>query len=283
MVRKLKFHDAQLYKDMDEHEDAPVWVWQFHSLWKFNKRVPKILVIDEAELNLKVVTDSLNKTYQHKNQEMLEFLIKNADLVVLADATLSQETVGVFKLIDPRAKWFVQENAYRSNSGALVRNHDTMESIISCCVNDLNAGKVLAIPSGSLSKLDEFREAVCKRLPSKLHLTHKTFNSKTPGRESDFKRGLDKALGFEFTMLLYTASMGVGVEYTLENHVDKRYLLVNYNLVGSDGYLQLLGRVRSPKDNTVEMYISKPSRKECFPTSRESVKFQINADIKANK
>jgi hypothetical protein len=49
-----------------------------------------------------------------------------------------------------------------------------------------------------------------------LHLQHKTFNSKTPGRENDFKKGLDAALGFDFTMLLYTASMGVGVEYTLE-------------------------------------------------------------------
>ena len=82
-------------------------------------------------------------------------------------------------------------------------------------------------------------------------------------------------------MLLYTASMGVGVEYTLE-HVDKRYLLVNYNLVGADGYLQLLGRVRSPKSKTVEMFISKSSRKqsERLPTTRDAVKRQIDAGAK---
>ena len=91
-------------------------------------------------------------------------------------------------------------------------------------------------------------------------------------------------LGIEFTMLLYTGSMGVSVEYTLE-HVDKRYLLVNYNLVGADGYLQLNGRTRTTKEKTVEMFIAKPSRKqsELLPVSRETVKKQIDDDIKASK
>ena len=284
MVRKLKIHGAQLYKDMDKHEEAPVWVWQFHSLSKFNKRAPRIIVLDEAELNRKVFTDGLNKTYQHKNQEMLEYLIQHADLVIVADATLSQETITVLSMIDPKGKWFIQENTLQSNTGAIVRNHETLESIMNRCVRDLIAGKVLAVPCGSLSKLDKFRDEVIHRLPKSLAIKYKTYNSKTPGREKDFTKGLDEALGFEFTMLLYTASMGVGVEYTLE-HVDKRYLLVNYNLVGADGYLQLLGRIRTPKDKTVEMFIEKPSRKqsEWLPTTRDAVKKQINAEIKANK
>jgi hypothetical protein len=229
MVRKLKHHGAQLYKDMEKYDEAPIWVWQFHSLRKFDKKVPKILVIDEAELNRKVFTDSLNKTYQHSNQGMLEVLIENADLVVVTDATLSEDTIGVLSKIDPKGKWFIQENLFQSNTGARVRNHDTLESIMNRCVGDLIAGKVLAVPSGSLSKLDKFRDEVISRLPENIRIKYKTFNSKTPGREKDFAKGLDEALGVEFTMLLYTASMGVGVEYTLE-HVDKRYLLVNYNL-----------------------------------------------------
>ena len=284
MVRKLKHHGAQLYKDMDEHEQAQVWVWQFHSLRKFNKRVPNILVIDEAELNRKVYTDSLNTTHQHKNQETLEFLITNADIVIVADATLSPDTVTVLGMIDPKGKWFVQENTFQSNTGAIVRNHDTLKSIKNRCVMDLSAGKVLTIASGSLSKLDKFREEVFKCLPESLTIKHKTFNSKTPGREKDFAKGLDEALGVEFTILLYTGSMGVGVEYTLD-HVDKRYLLVNYNLVGDDGYLQLLGRARGPKDKTVEMFIAKPSRKksEWLPTTRDAIKRQIDDEIKANR
>ena len=180
MVRKLKHHGAQLYKDMDEHEQAQVWVWQFHSLRKFNKRVPNILVIDEAELNRKVYTDSLNTTHQHKNQETLEFLITNADIVIVADATLSPDTVTVLGMIDPKGKWFVQENTFQSNTGTIVRNHDTLKSIKNRCVMDLSAGKVLTIASGSLSKLDKFREEVFKCLPESLTIKHKTFNSKTP-------------------------------------------------------------------------------------------------------
>jgi hypothetical protein len=283
MVRKLKHHGAQLYKDMEKYDEAPIWVWQFHSLRKFDKKVPKILVIDEAELNRKVFTDSLNKTYQHSNQGMLEVLIENADLVVVTDATLSEDTIGVLSKIDPKGKWFIQGNTFQSNAGVVVRSHDTLESIMNRCVVDLIAGKVLAVPSGSLSKLDKFRDEVISRLPENIRIKYKTFNSKTPGREKDFVKGLDEALGVEFTMLLYTASMGVGVEYTLE-HVDKRYLLVNYNLVGADGYLQLLGRVRSPKNKTVEMFISKSSRKqsEWLPTTRDAVKRQIDDEIKAN-
>ena len=143
----------------------------------------------------------------------------------------------------------------------------------------MNAGKVLAIPSGSLSKLDQFRDEVFKRLPKTVTVRHKTYNSKTPGREEDFEKGLDEALGIDFTMILYTCSMGVGVEYTLD-HVDKRYLLVNYNMVGADSYLQLLGRVRYPKDQTVETFISKPSSQQALPTTRESVKRQLDEDIR---
>jgi hypothetical protein len=284
MVRKLKIHGAQMYKDSNKYEDAPVWIWQFHSLWKFNKKVPKIVVIDEAELNVKVFTDSLNKNYQFKNQEMLEYLIQNADLVIVADATLSQHTVNVISKIDSTGTWFIQENTFKSNTGAIVRSHNTLESIKARCVMDLIAGKVLTIASGSLTKLDKFREDVCKCLPKNMLIKHKTFNSKTPGRDKDFEKGLDEALGIEFTMLLYTGSMGVGVEYTLE-HVDKRYLLVNYNLVGADGYLQLNGRTRTTKEKTVEMFIAKPSRKqsELLPVSRETVKKQIDDDIKASK
>ena len=242
------------------------------------------MVIDEAELNRKVYTDSLNTTHQHKNQETLEFLITNADIVIVADATLSPDTVTVLGMIDPKGKWFVQENTFQSNTGAIVRNHDTLKSIKNRCVMDLSAGKVLTIASGSLSKLDKFREEVFKCLPESLTIKHKTFNSKTPGREKDFAKGLDEALGVEFTILLYTGSMGVGVEYTLD-HVDKRYLLVNYNLVGDDGYLQLLGRARGPKDKTVEMFIAKPSRKksEWLPTTRDAIKRQIDDEIKANR
>ena len=282
MVRKLQVHHPQLYKDRDIIDDAPVWVWQFHSLWKFDKRSPRIVVIDEAELNLKVFTDTLNKTHQFQNQEMLEFLIKNADLVIVADATLNQNTIDVIRKIDPKGKWFVQNNEFRSNTGAVVRSHDTLESITNRCVADMTAGKVVAIPSGSLSKLEEFRKEVCKRLPETLHLKYKTYNSKTPGREEDFTKGLDQALEHDFTMLLYTGSMGVGVEYTLE-HVDKRYLLVNYNLVGADGYLQLLGRIRKPIDPTVEIFVAKPSLKQCLPTSREAIRKQIETDLKSNK
>ena len=150
MVRKLKIHGAQMYKDSNKYEDAPVWIWQFHSLWKFNKKVPKIVVIDEAELNVKVFTDSLNKNYQFKNQEMLEYLIQNADLVIVADATLSQHTVNVISKIDSTGTWFIQENTFKSNTGAIVRSHNTLESIKARCVMDLIAGKVLTIASGSL-------------------------------------------------------------------------------------------------------------------------------------
>ena len=284
MVRKLKHHGARLYRDMDKYDESPVWVWQFHSLWKFNKEVPRILVIDESELNRKVFTDDLNRIHQQKNQEMLEFLILCADVVIVADATLSQETVDVLSTIDPKGKWFIQENTFQSNTGAIVRNHDTLKSITNRCVRDMSASKVVTIASGSLSKLDEFREEVFKHLPTCLTVRYKTFNSRTPGRENDFVKGLDEALGVEFTMLLYTGSMGVGVEYTLE-HVDKRYILVNYNLVGADGYLQLLGRTRTPKDRTVEMFIANASRKQSawLPTSYDDVKRQIDAEIHANK
>jgi hypothetical protein len=233
MTRKNANHGAQSYQNADKYEDAPMWIWGWHSLCKYNKRAPRIIIIDEAELNRQVWTDNLNKSNQSTNQDMQEFLIKNADLVIVTDATLSEGTIDVISMIDPEAKWFIQENTFQSNTKSIVRNHDTLESITNRCVSDLVAGKVLSIPSGSLSKLDKFRDEVCKRLPTGINLKHKTFNSKTPGRERDFEKGLDEALKKEFTMLLYTGSMGVGVEYTLE-HVDKRYLLVNYNIVGAD-------------------------------------------------
>lgn len=281
MVRKLRAHGARLYKDQEKYESAPVWVWQFHSLWKFNRRVPKIVVIDEAELNRKTWTDSLNREKQHKNQEMLEFLIQQADLVLVMDATLSLETVDVIRGMDANSKWLIQENTFKSNLGAKVRVHRTQASITDRCIMDMSAGKVISISSGSLTQLDAFRECVFARLPVDLEVKHKTFNSKTPRRLEDFEKGLDKALGIEFTMLLYTGSMGVGVEYTL-SHVDKRFMLVNYNMIGADGYLQFLGRVRSPKDSTVEMFIQKPMRDTRLPVTRSAIISQISVEIEAN-
>ena len=78
--------------------------------------MPRILVIDEAELSRKVFNDDLNRIHQHKNQEMLEFLILCADVVIVADATLSQETIAVLSTIDPKGKWFNQENTFQSST-----------------------------------------------------------------------------------------------------------------------------------------------------------------------
>ena len=77
--------------------------------------------------------------------------------------------------------------------------------------------------------------------------------------------------------------MGVGVEYT-NIHVDKRYLLVNYNIIGADGYLQMLGRIRNPKDQTVEMFLQKPSKTKdtCLPTTLCAIKHKIEAAKRGN-
>ena len=195
MTRKLKVHGAELYTDKDKYDDAPISVWQFHSLWKYDKRAPKIIGLDETTLLRMVLTDTLNKDNQDSNHEMLEVLVKGADLVIVTCATLTQDTINVISMIDPKGKWFIQENTFRTNTGAAVRNHDTLESITNRCVNDLHSGKVLAIASGSLSKLDKFRDEVCERLPKPMQIKHKTFNSKTPGQDKDFEMGLDKALG----------------------------------------------------------------------------------------
>ena len=259
-----------------------VEVKQFHSLWKFNHVAPKILVIDEAELNRKVWTDQLNKIYQHRNQEMLELLVRNADLVLVMDATLTQETIDILSMMDPSGKWFVQENTFQSNKDATIHLHASEKSIISQCVSDMSIGKIVSVASGSLKKLDSFRAQVCALLPASLQVSHKTFNSKTPGKAEDFEVGLDKALGTTFTML-YTGCMGVGVEYTTK-YVDKRYVLVNYNIIGADGYLQMLGRVRNPIDQTVEMLIQKPIRTKdtWLPTTRRALRQKIEASKRGN-
>jgi len=258
-------------------------VKQFHSLWKFNHIAPNILILDEAELNRKVWTDQLNKTHQHKNQEMLEFLVQHADLVLVMDATLTQETIEVLSMMDPPGKWLVQENTFQSNKNVKARLHTTEKSIVSKCVSDMSSGKVVSVASGSLTKLDAFRNQVCALLPASLQVSHKTFNSKTPDKAQDFEVGLDVALGTTFTMLLYTGCMSVGVEYT-SRFVDKRYLLVNYNIIGADGYLQMLGRIRNPKDQTVEMFVQKPSstKDTWLPTTRCAIKRHIEFAKRGN-
>ncbi len=105
----------------------------------------------------------------------------------------------------------------------------------------------------------------------------------TPGKNEAFEKGLDESLGTNFSMLLHNGAMGVGVEYTLK-HVDKRYMLVNYNVIPADGYLQMLGRVRNPKETTVELFIQNPERKKdrWLPTTRDCVLKDIEAEREAN-
>jgi hypothetical protein len=286
MTRKLAVHGAAMDKQMKDVEEAPVEVWQFHSGWKYNvsKRTPKIVVLDEAKLLQLCYTDRLNLSYQPNNQDMLEFHVQDADLVIVMDATLSQDAIDVISRMDPNGRWFVQENKYQSNKGSIIHSHTTIDSITDRCAKDIISGLVVAIASGSKGKLIKFREQVLERLPKALQVKYRTFVATTPGKEQAFEEGLDKNLGTEFSMLLYNGAMGVGVEYTLD-HVDKRYMLVNYNEIPAHGYLQLLGRVRNPKDTTVELFIGKPenSRDKWLPITRDGVLQEIHEERTAHE
>jgi hypothetical protein len=285
MTRKLSNLGAMMDKDMNEVEgDVPIWVLQWHSIWKYEKRYPKILVMDEANLLQQCYTDRLNLKFQQLNQEMQEDFVKEADIVIVMDATLTQDTIDVISKMDPKGKWFVQENMYKSNHGSNARNHISISSIINQCVKDIMMGLVVAIGSGGKKKLNKFREKVLELLPKNCEVKHRTIVSTTPGKERAFEEGLDKNLGRNFTMFLYNGTAGVGVEYTLD-HVDKRYLLVNYNQIPADGYLQALGRIRNPKNTTVEMFIEQKQRKKekSLPVTREEVLREIEKERKSNE
>ena len=60
---------------------------------------------------------------------MLEFHVQDADLVIVMDATLSQDAIDVISRMDPNGRWFEQENKYQSNKGPSIHSHTTIDSI----------------------------------------------------------------------------------------------------------------------------------------------------------
>jgi len=247
MARELSDLGFVLLRGEDDGQEHNLRVVrQTHSVWK-HSWTPQIVLFDEAELTCNVFTDGLNARFREQNHAMIELCVRFADLVISMDATLRSETMGVIGNMDPQGKWFVQTNTKQTNLGAVINNHATSNSIEARCARDVRAGKVVSIASGSREKLDAFRQAVFARLPEDLNPRYRVYNSKTPGRETDFEQGLDDTLGTDFDMLMHTGTMGVGVQYSLGNHVDKRYLLVNYNEIPAHQYLQFLDCLRYPE------------------------------------
>ena len=274
--RRFRHFGAELGYDANTISEAPVWIFQWHSLWMFDKIAPRVIVIDEVELNRNCWTDELNLKYQHKNQQMFEFLLQNADLVLVMDANLSRDTIDSLSKLDRGSRWFVMENTFQPNANAEVRAHVSLESITNRCAEDLLSGKVLAVSSSSRKKLAEFKETVLTILPVSHKVISRTFDSKSPGNAEAFSRGLDIELKKDFTFLLYTSCMGVGVEYSLKEQVDKRYHLANYNEISAALDIQMLGRIRNPEDKTIELFIEKPTSKTELCTSREGIMHQIS-------
>jgi hypothetical protein len=244
--------DFKLYSKCNVESQQPQFlVCQWESLHRI-RRTYDIILIDESDSVLTCATSlHTNRSRIQDNANMFSTIIKSSQHVICLDANLSSKTVRAINTLVPDRQSEFHYN-YKIAMKRTLAFHEDMTSwvsMIKACILD---GENVAIVSGSKNVLTGPIQHLC----DDLDVPCKLYTSSTP--TSELERDFDDS-NLQTTLQTYrlvgiTPTITVGASYN-GSHFDRVFCYGTANSVIPRTLMQMIGRFRFPKIETVEIVI----------------------------
>ena len=234
---KYKGYGFMMYDDLNCSDNYPLLMTTIDSLHK-QRGIKQLVVLDEIESILRHMV-SFPK---HKAiiWDTLCSLIRNAECVLVLDATLSNETIGIIREIDPDASFVIVNNKFQTMKGRkanmCVCNSRTRE--IMKTMEILKAGHKICVPSNSKSYVKSLNN-MCK---------DEGLNTLAIYEGMPF---VPTSEWHNYDGVFYSPSISQGLSFDVPEHFKEIRAFVTNKSTIAESVFQALHRARNTIDNYV--------------------------------
>lgn len=238
-----------------------------HHLFATNQEtIPyDIIILDELDQNLEhlVKGETEIKNYRYHTELLLRFFLVKAKKIIVSSATLSDLEINALKefTISDNEETTIKDNdilKIKNVHKPLIKNfidYKNRSAIVDKIYNSLNNNEKIAICSNSQEECELLNEQLIKKYPDKkIEVIHGD-NSSEEKQIKLIKALINEKKELDIDVLIYSPSLGTGFDIS-RKYFDNVFLIANrIDALSSQDLLQLVGRVRYPKNNTVHVFI----------------------------
>lgn len=247
---------------LNDRARCPRVICQYDSLMRVGPGVSglaafDLVVLDEAESLLRHAV-SPTVSGPRRMHDWFASLLRASGRVLCLDAFLGELTYEFLCDLEVPACTILNEYQPPRRTFRVTNNDDAWMAGI---VDDLRAGKRVAVPCMSAEKAQQIKQRALERVPG---MTERNIVMHTAMQSDDGKKALvrvDQLWGAQHVrLLLYTPTIESGCDFSVPCHFHRMYVYVCRFSCLPLGLMQMTGRVRALDDSTVYCLVSNTIR-----------------------
>ena len=275
----LNKYGFKLYSDIEKYSirDERV-ICQINSLNRIQLNNYDIIIIDEVESLCKyILSDHFTQNNCSKAiYTKLEYILQQSKKVIIMDADLSNRSVnyirGIMGVSDDET--YTLCNTNKPGEEYIICPLQFNKWVSQLCEFIENDKKVV-IPMASNSKAKDIHILLSKKFPQK--------RIKLICKETDDKEKLQDLLyvndtWINYDILIYTPTVCMGVSFD-KIHFDNIFAYGCHNSLSHEEFVQMLHRVRSPKDKNIFLTFDKYTTNESRVYTNDEVERIVSYEI----
>jgi len=244
---KEENYNYDFYSYMDDDFNADRLICQIESLKHlitYNKKYDWI-ILDEIE---SLLYHFCSPTVQSPRETFNLFLdfIKNSKKVICMDGDIGERSYKFMQQIDKNLK--IIENIYKPPSKKFIFTKNVTEFDLTID-KDIENGKNICIICMSANMANDYYQKYKNNYEIILHCSKS--DDKLKQKLIDVNEFWSK-----YQVVVYSPSVSEGVDFNVENHIENIYIVLSQNSCSPRGLMQMLGRIRKPKSNIVNVYLN---------------------------
>lgn len=215
-----------------------------------------LLFVDEVD---QVLTHLVSggteiKKNRYNTTDILRALISISKNTILASATLSNYEINFIKeLCALRDKNIFSINNNYNTRNQTIRKYEDKNTILEKIHNAINSNKKIAIASNSIEEIKSLTEALNTKFPNKKIESITSENIKR--QKQLITKLVNSNDDLDIDVLLYSPSLGTGFDISRVYFDDIFLVATSSKDLSAEDLMQLVGRIRNPKSNTIHAYI----------------------------